>query len=263
LILALFAFFTWQRAMLWSDEEKLQLYWAYTNPDSPRAHNYISGYLVRTGRFEEADRHSREAIAHLPNSPLLNLGWLLQRIYVHQASDADFELTAKRLRTQPVDPQAVKAMRAIVDKIVLPGFPEAYRDASLRLLDAARQDSKLGDFSEFRRLTPYLKGRIYLAKWDGEKACSEFESAMPLYNDTDAGLAMVAEVASYRFYACAYRLLGQTEKVMEKQEGRRLKRSRAEYGMEIAGLRKTLQDDEAEWVARQKKAAQQVRSERR
>ena len=253
LILALFAFFTWQRASLWGDTEKLQLYWAYENLDSPRAHNHISGYLIRTGRFEEADRHSQEAIARLPDSTLLNLGWLLQRIYAHQASEADFELAGKRLAKQPADPQAVMAMRSIVDKVVMPGIADSYRDWTLHLLDAAQVNSKYGNFNEFRRLVPYLKGRVYLAKLDSDKACKKFQVAMTLYDDADSGLAMVAEAASYRFYACAHILLKQAEGVLEKQEDGRLKRSRAQYGKEIVGLRKTMDEDEAEWHEMQQK----------
>ncbi|NMH16423.1 tetratricopeptide repeat protein, partial [Tepidiphilus sp. B18-69] len=75
-ILGTLAFLTHQRATLWGDAEKLEIYWALAAPDSPRAQNALANYYTRHGQADEADAVMRSAIQKMPDSPLLTMGYL-------------------------------------------------------------------------------------------------------------------------------------------------------------------------------------------
>lgn len=237
LILALLGMFTLQRAQIWGDTQKLEIYWAYANPDSPRAHNTIAAYLVRSGRVDEANARLEMAIARLPQSALLNLRLLLQKVYSLSAIRQDFTETAARLKNQPFDAQAVGALRTLTEKVVRPEAPSFYRDATLEVIDTMTENGAYGRFPMFVRLAPYLKGQIYLAKADPVAACEYYREAIDLYSDVEAALMMVAEVATAGVYDCALQRIDQAESILQGRSELSLKRPRSSYEMEIARLR--------------------------
>jgi tetratricopeptide (TPR) repeat protein len=245
--LCVLSFLTWQRALLWQDTDRLELYWAYANPDSPRAHNSIAAYFARTGRPREAIAHLEKSIDRLPDSALLNLALLLQKVHIRQATQADFQETGKRLLVQPTDAQAVMAMRRVVDEVMEKGAPPLYANATLEVLNSMGANRNYARFPEFRRLIPYLKGRLYLAKLDGQDACREFRVASSLYGDVGSTLMMAAELASYRVYRCGLVLLNEAEGFLEREPDKSLKRSRGAYEKDIRELRNAILTDSAEW----------------
>jgi hypothetical protein len=139
------------------------------------------------------------------------------------------------------------ALRQIVDLIVKPDAPKSYESSMLALLDRMAANQSYAEFSEFRRLVPYLRGRLYLSKLDMETACQQFKESLPLYNDVGAGLMMVAETASYRAYDCATVLLDESEQIMRRQSDNSLRRSREMYEKEIHHLRGLIKEDSAAW----------------
>ena len=67
-----------------------------------------------------------------------------------------------------------------------------------------------------------------------------YSLAMSLYQETDAALAMVSEVATAGYPEEALALLGQATRVLAKQDARTLKRSRLAYESDIAYLKGAL-----------------------
>lgn len=242
LIISSLTFFTWSRANLWADSDKLELYWATSATNSPRAQNAIAAYYMNQGLFEEAQRYIEEASLRLPNSSLLTVRLLLQKIWAHQAILADFITAGQRLATQPLDAQAVMALRRLVEKVVEPNQPTLYRTASLQMLGSLRENATYNKFPLFLRLLPYLEAQIYLAENHPEQAFDQFTDAMTLYNDTDAALHMVAMMATSDHIDKALSLLDQAESLYRQQSDRTLKRSRTIYDQEIARLRNQLND---------------------
>ncbi len=236
---------TWTRATLWADNDRLELYWATSATDSPRAQSALATYYLNQGLVEKAQRHIEEASLRLPNSSLLTMRLLLQKIWVRQATDADFALAAQRLTAQPFDAQTVKALRTLVERVVDAKQPSRYRTASLQLLDSLRENATYNSFPLFLRLIPYLKGQLYLAEGLPEQALLELADAMDRYQDTDAALQMVALMANAGHFANALRLLDQAETLYRQQSDRTLKRSRTLYDQEIARLRTLLNDARA------------------
>ncbi|MDR0378602.1 MAG: tetratricopeptide repeat protein [Candidatus Accumulibacter sp.] len=243
LILSMLAGLTWQRARLWQDSDNLTAYWAVSNPDSPRAHNALAAMLVTRGRIGEANARLENAIERLPDSALLNLRLLLQKIYTLTATPHDFDLATQRLAHQAFDAQAVQAMRAIVDNVILPDAPASYRDATLELLDTMDHNAAFSRFPAYMRLSPYLKGRLYLAKKESAEACRQYQRAIPLYADVEAALMMVAEIANAEAFDCALSTLALAEETLNRQKNRSLRRPRKSYEFEIGRLREIIDQE--------------------
>ena len=240
LIVALLAFLTWNRAQLWADSDRLQLYWATSATNSPRAQNAVAAYYIRQGLIDDAQRQIQEAAERLPDSSLLTMRLLLQKVWIEQATDADFAQAAGRLAHQPFDAQTVMALRTLVEKVVEPKQPSLYRTASMRLLDGLGENAAYNKLPLFLRLVPHLRGQIDLAEGRPDQALAQFSESMALYSDTDAALQMVALVATAGSFDQALRLLDQAEALYRQQPDRTLKRSRIVYDQEFARLRATL-----------------------
>ena len=73
-------------------------------------------------------------------------------------------------------------------------------------------------------------------------AMAFYQEAIQRYNDVEAGLMMVAELGTYGSAQNALNLLNQVDKIYQKQNESKLRRSKAEYNMEILRLRKVLDD---------------------
>lgn len=242
-ILALLAVLLWKRSELWSDTEKLQIYWAESSPNSPRAQNALAGYLMRTGRIEEGNARLRAAMARMPGSALLNFAYLLQRTYVNQATPQDFRDTADRAKHQPFDAQAIVALRTLVDNANLSTSPAFYRTETLDLIDTLQANPVYGELPMFVRLAPYLKGKIYLRNREVTKACEAYQQSAVLHGGADPILMMVAETASGGADDCALKLLDMAETALNKQKDGDLSRPRQDYSKDIQYLRKVITKD--------------------
>lgn len=240
LIISMLALMTWQRAVLWSNTDNLELYWAKNTPNSPRAQNAIGAILVQQGRYEEANTYIEQASQRLPDSALLSIRLLLQRVYTHQAKASDFDKAIQQLSKQPFDAQAVQGLRTLVEYVVLPENIDQYGPLSLRLIAAMQENANYKDFPLFLRLMPYLQAQIYAAQNQPIKAYKHYRLAMSRYNDVEAGLMMVAEMASKGYYPEALNLLNQANSIYQKQDPKSLKRSKEEYDFEIPRLRQVI-----------------------
>lgn len=243
LIICMLAFMTWTRAQLWADTEQLELYWATTATNSPRAQNAVATYYMNQGLIAEANRHIEEAALRIPDSSLLTMRRLLQKVWVRQATEADFTETAERLGRQPFDAQTVMALRIMVEKLVEPKQPYEYLTYTIQLLENMRTNAAYNKFPLFQRLTAYLEGQLYMAQGFPAPAYVWFSDAMERYNETDAAIQMVALMANARYYGEALRLLDQAEAIYRQQPERTLKRSRTVYYLEFIRLRNTLNEE--------------------
>lgn len=241
LILSMLSLMTWQRSLLWSNTDNLQIYWAKNTPNSPRAQNAIATILIDQGRYQEANAHIEQAIQHLPNSALLSIRLLLQKVYTHQATEQDFDQAITRLSIQPFDAQAVQGLRVLIEYIILPENINQYGVLSLKLIAAMQKNANYKDFPLFLRLAPYLQAQIYVANRQSVKAYLHYKLAMERYNDVEAGLMMVAEMASEGYHSDAIKLLDQANSIYQKQEVKTLKRSKAEYDFEIPRLKQVIE----------------------
>lgn len=240
IVLAILSFFTYERTKLWGNTEELQLYWAKISPNSPRAQNSIAEVLLNQGKYRESNQFLEQAIHRMPNSPLLNVRLLLQKVYMNIATEQDFIQTAHKLQTQPFDAQAVQALRTLVEYVTLNDKNLNYINSSLLLINTLEKNAQYNHFLLFQRLMPYLKAKIYLAEKKPDQSLKQYQDAIVRYNDVEAGMMMVAELGSAGYLKQALILLDQVEDIYQKQPKSDLKRSSKEYDSEISRIRTIL-----------------------
>jgi tetratricopeptide (TPR) repeat protein len=242
-MLGTLAFLTYQRASLWGDAEKLEIYWALAAPNSPRAQNALANFYARMGDAEQAEAVITDAIARLPDSPLLTMSRLLQKVYLGTVTPEDFTWAGERLVRQPFDAQAVTALRTLVDQALRQDRPAWYRSATLTLIDRLAENPAFNRFPLFLRLIPYLKARLLLADGHADEAEALYREAMRRYANIDSSMQMVAEVGNAGYYAHAARLLDEAETLYRQQPETSLKFPRRIYDREIARIRAQIQEE--------------------
>jgi len=241
-ILGGLSFFTYERAKLWGNTPALELYWAQNSPNSPRAQSSIAGMLFDQGRVLEANLFLEKVIERMPESALLNMRLLLQKVYSDIATEQDFTITSQMLRKQPFDAQAVQALRNLVEYITEQHKTQHYGQWTLQLINELETNNEYKNYPVFQRLMPYLKAKIYLEQGNVEKSLKYYSDAIILYNDVEAGMMMVSELATHGNMKEALVLLNTVETIYKKQEISTLKRSSKEYDFEIGRIRVILED---------------------
>lgn len=243
-VLGILASMTWLRASLWSDNDKLELYWVQSATDSPRAINAVAAHYLNNGDYEKANEYLLAASQRLPHSSLLTARLLLQKVWVGQATEQDFIHAGERLKLQQFDAQTVMGVRTLVERVVggnaASNSPD-YARYSLNLLDAMESSHVYGQFPLFVRLVAYLRAQLYLHLDEVALAYEYYSLAISRYQETDAALAMVAEMATAGHPAQALALLEQANQVLAAQDSHKLKRSRKSYEQDIAHLQAVLQ----------------------
>ncbi|MPT20372.1 MAG: tetratricopeptide repeat protein [Pseudomonas sp.] len=244
-VLGILASMTWLRASLWSDNDKLELYWVQSATDSPRAINAVAAHYLNNGDYEKANDYLLAASRRLPHSSLLTARLLLQKVWVGQASEQDFIQAGERLKLQEFDAQTVKGVRTLVERVT--GGNAAsnsldYARYSLNLLETMESSPVYGQFPLFVRLVAYLRAQLYLHIGDAAQAYGYYGQAISRYQETDAALAMVAEMGNAGYPEKALALLEQAAQVLAQQDSRELKRSRMSYEQDITYLKGALRE---------------------
>lgn len=242
LLIAMLSFLTWQRTNLWANTKKLEMYWAASTPESPRAQNKIGMTLLSMGRFDDAVLHMNESVERFPQSSLLVINNLLIKVYANHATEIDFINATEMMRLQPFDAQTIMGLRNLSEKVSEVKLDDTYRRYTLRLLDELKLNKNYNNVRSFKKLIPYLKGQIYLSTKEYELAYEQFSFAIPMYRETDAVLSMVALMANADRPVEAYMLFKQAEDVFKKQSDNTLKRSREYYNSEFKRMEKMLKE---------------------
>ncbi|WP_174493868.1 tetratricopeptide repeat protein [Acinetobacter sp. Marseille-Q1623] len=240
IMLSILSFFTYERAKLWGNTDKLQDYWARNTPNSPRAQNAIAASLLDRGYINESNQFLEQAIIRLPDSALLNMRLLLQKVYYNLATEKDFKETSQKMLQQPFDAQAIQALRTLVEYIVEYDKAKEYGDLSIEFIKLLETQSVYKNIPLFQRLTPYLKAKLYLAENNNDSALKLYILAADRYNDVEAGLMMVAEIGSAKDYQKALILLNHVTEIYHSQDKSKLRRSSREYDYEIKRLHEIL-----------------------
>jgi len=242
-IFTILSFFTYERAKLWGNTDNLVLYWAKNTPNSPRAQSTIARKLTEQGYILESNRHLERSLERMPQSALLNMQLLLQKVSYKLAAEPDFESTTQKLKKQPFDAQAIQGLRVLAEGVIANEQQcIRYCQLTLNLIQQLDQHSGYNKISVYQRLSPYLKAKIYLAMHQEKLALAHYQEAIKRYNDVEAGLMMVAELGTYGSAQSALVLLNQIEMIYQQQDVSKLRRSKAEYDMEIPRLKKVLAD---------------------
>ncbi len=236
-VVTVLIFLTYNRVALWSDSDKLELYWAVSSTDSPRAQNRLGALLLKQAGPERAIAHMERASKRFPDSSLITSNLLLIKVFSVTAVSEDFVRAANEMRDQPFDAQAVMGLRHIANQITLPDAPESYAAAMIKLIDEVHKNKNYREMGIYSRVDHYIKGLMYLKLRNDAAAYESFSKAIDAYNETDAALSIVAEMAGAGYADFALNLLLKAEAVYKNQSDNTLIRSRDVYDKEFARLR--------------------------
>lgn len=243
-IFSILSFFTYERAKLWGNTDELLLYWAKNTPESPRAQSTIAMTLMEQGYILESKQHLEHSLERIPQSALLNMQLLLQKVSYGIATEEDFKLTTERLAKQPFDAQAIQGLRILAEGVIANEQQcIRYCQLTLGLIQHLDQHASYKKISVYRRMSPYLKAKIYLAMHQERLALASYQEAIKRYKDVEAGLMMVAEFGTYGSAKNALNLLNKVDEVYQQQDVSKLRRSQAEYDLEIPRLKKVLEEE--------------------
>ncbi|MFV5384509.1 hypothetical protein [Acinetobacter junii] len=245
LLIVTLAFMTWQRAILWSDSDKLQLYWAQKNPDSERGQSLIARYLIVYGNSEEALRVLDKALAKKPNSGLLAFQRLLYKIDKNVATEKDFVVIENQIPFHKADPQAIFWLRdVVIDISSSEAKASKYASLMLTLLDTLNEkNSRYLNIPEFGAMTNFLKGMLYTALQQPEKAYQKYQETLKENKNIDMGLSMVADLGNHGYRELALQLLDQLELTLRQKPTKDLIQTKEFYYLQINRLRENIQQD--------------------
>lgn len=243
LILSVLSFMTWQRTMLWSNNDKLQMYWAQNSPNSERGLVFMSNYLASNGQSQQANQILQDSLQHT-QSGLISFQLLLQKVRDKTATLDDFQRTQQQIPKQRSDAQAMIRVRDIVVSIVGDEQKLVYAKPMLNLLDALRlPTSKYRELPNFDSMIYVLKGLLFVAMKDPENGYNSYNKAILLNPDIDKSLAMVSDLGNHGYRSQALQLLDVAEEAYRKQSDVTLTRPRSFFDEKIIQLRYAINTD--------------------
>ncbi|TCB81050.1 hypothetical protein [Acinetobacter sp. ANC 4173] len=244
LILIFLATMTWQRTILWSDSQKLMLYWAQNSPNSPRAQIVIATVLTQNGHFKEANQVVEQALEKRPESGLLALQLLLQKIEEGAVKKQDFIRTQQLIRIHRADIQAAIAIRDLTGHALnKPQIIQQYGDDLINILSVMLENPSYVNIKDFQGYAIFLQGQILLQQHKPDVAYQYFSQSFVLLADIDDGLQMVIKLGNAGYLQQALKMLSQVEMLYRKQPKETLKRSQQYYEKIILQTRHDMQND--------------------
>ena len=237
-----FSLATWQRAVLWGDEELLHTVWAANNPHSARAQ--IAHFQIVAGQEGPffALGHLRQAMRDNPDSGLLTAVYLANRIALGTLAADEFREMAHVFRTQSFDGQQPQALRLMVESLNAQDPSPEHAEIMLELLENWRSD-RGKDIRAVREQSPFLQGLLASGQGHGSLAAKHFMDALENIATVESGLRMASILASDRHFVEALMLLDLSAEVLRTQPERSLIRTRSTYESEITRLRQLIHED--------------------
>lgn len=217
LMLALLATLTWQRAVLWSNTDKLMIYWAQNNPESTRAQATYADMLMKSGYEKQANQVLVEAIKFRPNGALM-IQLLQQKIKMNADTLYDFQQLRQQLSTQRIEPADVMNLRGLVQTIASnPRLATQYADELVMLLNDLIQNNKSYQGYGMQPLNQLLQGQLYLAKGELNIAYQHYDALAILFKQTNLAQVAVSDLKHRGYPQLAMQLLDKVERVYQQQ----------------------------------------------
>ncbi len=217
LMLSMLAMMTWQRAMLWSNINKLQIYWAQNSPDSPRAQGKYADLLINAGQYQQANQILIKAIQHHPNGALM-IQLLQQKIKMNEEKPSDFQQIRQQLLVQRIGPDDLLSLRGLVQTVARDSQLAAqYADMLITLLDELLQKNTSYRRYGMQPLTQLLQGQLYLAEGEINEAYQHYEIYAIKFQRINLAEVAVSDLNQRGYPKLALQLLDKTEQVYQQQ----------------------------------------------
>lgn len=250
LLLAFVAAMTWQRAILWSDTTRLQLFWAQNSPNSARGRDFIARKLIDNQQYREAMHFLEDAIQQHPDSGVLSLGLLSLKVSKGLVTHQDFLQTEQSIALQRVEHQNTKILRGIVFFVLDdPQLAKQYSNDLIHILDALMKNRSYSSNVNVMSIITFLKASILLAQDKPLDAYQQFSQALMLSGEPATGFNMVVALANAGYRELALSFLNEIQTMYQKKLEKDLKQPNEFYEQNIQTLRRDLQKDPEQKIA--------------
>src|SRR5690554_3255144 len=240
-VLLILTSMTWLRTSLWGDNLRLQNYWAVSASNSPRAQSWLAIQIFEQGRINEGLDFLEQAQQNLPDSSLLTMQWLLQRVVYGLADKSDFDKATALLLSQRFDAQTLSGMKVLTSHLIQNGRASEYRNNMLQLIQTVDKHPQFQKSSVYRRFSPYFKGLLLVSESNINAAMPELLKAMALHTDPDVGFSIVAHLGRNGYPVEGLELL---EQMRAKYSKKKSSLTKAEFNkIEIDSLEQALRED--------------------
>jgi len=187
------------------DAERLFRIFLFRRPDHVRAHDQFGILLAQTGRYEEAERHIRQAISLGSGSSttFYNHGTILK--YLHRSPEA-LDAFNQALAINPEDPEAWNNRGTVLNDLarceeaisdfdkaisLRADFTEAFSNKAKSLLLSGRHDEALAAYDRALALRPELS-EVWLGRANACYRLKRHDDALAAY---DKVLALKPDLA--------------------------------------------------------------------
>jgi hypothetical protein len=244
IIMMFLSFLTYQRAMLWSDDIRLMLYWAHNSPNSARAQSVKAAVLAKDGHVKLAQDTLEKAIKQIPNDGMLIYQLLQLKIENQTVERQDFVDTLKTIQYHKANAQALLGLRELVDgSIKHPNLIQAHQDELLQILEETLKNPTYGVNPDFKKLAYFLKGQIYNTISHREAAYENYLISLESAQDVEHGIYMSIQLGNQGYLKEALELLKASEQIYQKQPKSLLKKSEAFYDAWLKQTKDDMQKD--------------------
>ncbi|MDE2421517.1 MAG: hypothetical protein KGO49_10095 [Gammaproteobacteria bacterium] len=217
LVLGILATLTWQRAMLWSNTSKLQIYWAQNSPDSARAQAKFADLLMNADQYQQANQVLIRAIQYHPNGALM-IQLIQQKIKMNEEKSSDFQQLRQQLLVQRIEPDDVMGLRSLVETVASNSRLAAlHADELVALLNELIQNNTSYQRYGMGPLTQLLQGQLYLAKGDVNQAYSHYEAYAIQFQRINLAQIAISDLDHRGYPQLALQLLNKTEREYQQQ----------------------------------------------
>lgn len=213
IIIVIFSSMTLQRSILWANTQNLKLYWAQNNPDSPRAQVDFARYLLAQGKVTEANDLLLYTIERRPDSSLLTVRLIRQKLDSEQLKLKDFDWMKSVIIHQRPEPQAALDLRYLIEQIrvdkqrlILYGQP------MIEVLRAMSYDSSTRwSNKNWQGLFLYLEGKLHLANHNYQEGYDAFIKSLAISNNAETAIAMTMEFTQVDNHILGYKFLNEVQ----------------------------------------------------
>ncbi|MDM1272374.1 hypothetical protein [Acinetobacter indicus] len=244
IILIFLSFLTYQRALLWSDDIRLMLYWAQNSPYSARAQSVQAAILTQDGRTELAQNTLENAIKQIPNDGMLIYQLLQLKVENQTVSTTDFIYTVNTIKDHKANAQAILGLRDLINSAVeYPNIIDTYKDNFIILIDETLKNPSYNATPDFKKLAYFLKGQIYNAASAPELALENYLISLKEAKDVEHGIYMAIQLGNKGYLKEALILLEASEHAYREQPKNLLKKSEAFYDEWIQQTKHDMEQD--------------------
>jgi protein O-mannosyl-transferase len=193
---------TWQRSMLWAQQDRMALLWAAQNPASSRAQATAAIFETKAGRADLAVARLDARVRNKPGDLQLALNRTSALCHLRGLSPGDVDAVAVALRTASEGDQLVHRWLGTALDLAqsqrCPGLDVAVLE---RWLAAAQSNPRLRTMPGRQQDLHSLAGRIALARGEPRQALREFDRALDAWPTPQAAAQQAGMLATRGCYA--------------------------------------------------------------